>query len=259
MDKMLEVVDHRPWRLPAGRWIMTQTWHNLLFAHWPIPADALRAVIPPQLEIDTCDGQAWLGVVAFRLSGIRLRGLPEVRAVSSFPEINVRTYVTVGGKPGVYFMSLDANNPLALAIARPWWRLRYFNAAIQLRRQGRSMHFQSKRTQRGAPDARFSATYRPCSPPAQPMRGTLEHWLTERYCYYSVSDKGNVYRCETHHKPWPLQRASACISENTLAQSHSLELPEAMPLLHYAHYMKAVIWPLRRVPSTKYRVLSAEC
>src|SRR5205823_6175894 len=101
----LNYVDHRSWALPAGRWTMTQTWHDLLFAHWPLPPDALRSLVPPELEIDTFDGNAWLGIIPFRLSGVRLRGWPEVPLVANFPEINVRTYVTHGGKPGVFFLS----------------------------------------------------------------------------------------------------------------------------------------------------------
>jgi uncharacterized protein YqjF (DUF2071 family) len=162
---ILESTAHRPWPLPRGPWIMTQTWHNLLLAHWPVPYDVLREVVPRQLEIDTRDGMGWLGVVAFRLSGIRLRGTPEVPLVSHFPEINVRTYVLAEGKPGVFFLSLDADNPLATAIAKPWFRLSYFNARIDFRVEENGIRFSSRRTERHAPGAQFRATYRPCSPP----------------------------------------------------------------------------------------------
>lgn len=249
---ILRRVEHRPWPLPNGPWVMAQKWRQLLFAHWPVPLEALRPLVPAPLEIETYGGKAWVGVVAFRLSGIRLRGAPEVGLVSHFPEVNVRTYVTLGGKPGVYFMSLDAENPLALAIARPFFRLAYYDADVSFRESKSGIHFSSKRTQRNAPPAEFSTTYRPCSPPHKSQPGTLEHWLTERYCYYSVSRSRKVYRCETHHLPWGLQRAEACIEKNTLLSSHGFELPEREPLLHYARYMEARIWPLRRVESSQY-------
>lgn len=244
---ILESTSHRPWLLPQGSWIMAQTWHNLLFAHWPVPVSALRSVVPSQLEIDTCDGVGWLGVVAFRLSGIRLRGLPEVSLVSHFPEVNVRTYVHAEGKPGVFFMSLDADNPLAIAIAKPWFRLNYLNAQIHFQKEGSTITISSRRKQRHAPESELDVTYRPCSPPHRAKPGSLEHWLTERYCYYSVGRRGRVYRCEVHHPEWQLQRAKAEIRANTMALSHGITLPEREPLLHYAHCMKAVIWPVRKL------------
>src|SRR5215211_2454367 len=124
---------------------MTQTWHDLLFAHWPLPPDALRPAVPPELEIDTFDGVAWLGLVVFRLSDVRLRGFPEVPLVSHFPEINVRTYVTYGEKPGVYFLSLDADNRLAIALAKPWFRLAYHYSRITFRERPEGIHFRSRR------------------------------------------------------------------------------------------------------------------
>ena len=226
---------------------MTQTWHNLLFAHWRVPYEVLRGVVPQELEVDTCEGVGWLGVVAFRLSGIRLRGTPEVPLVSHFLEINVRTYVQAEGKPGVFFLSLNADNRFATAIARPWFRLSYFDARIDFRVEGSGIRFSSRRTQRHAAGAEFRATYRPCSPPFSARPGSLEQWLTERYCYYSVSDRGRVYRCEVHHPQWRLRSARAEIEENTMALAHGVELPDDEPLLHYAHYMKALIWPVRRL------------
>jgi uncharacterized protein len=245
--ELLKRVDHRPWPLPDGPWIMTQTWHDLLFAHWPLPPEAVRAVLPPTLAVDTFGGRAWIGVIPFRLSDIRLRGFPALPFVSQFPEINVRTYVRVNGKPGVYFLSLDACGRLAIAIARPWFKLPYHLAEITFRKVGNWFHFASMRKESAAPQARFQGTYCPCSTPYEAEQGGLERWLTERYCYYCVSRSGRTYRCDIHHEPWSLQKAVACFQENTMALSHGLELPECEPALHYAHYMKALIWPLRRV------------
>jgi len=207
----------------------------------------MRQAVPRQLELDTYDGMAWLGVVAFRLSGIRMRATPEVPLVSHFSEINVRTYVHAEGKPGVFFLSLDADNPLAIAIARPWFRLNYFNSQIDFHADAKEISFSSRRTQSHAPQAEFHATYRPSSGPYTALAGSLEHWLTERYCYYSINSKGHLYRCEVHHPQWRLQSARAEIAENTMGLAHGIVLPKSRPLLHYAHHMKALIWPVRRL------------
>ncbi|HMA35305.1 MAG TPA: DUF2071 domain-containing protein, partial [Chloroflexia bacterium] len=216
---------------------MTQTWHNLLFAHWPMPVDVLRPLVPADLTIDLFGGQAWIGLVVFRLSGVRLRGCPAVPFVAAFPEINVRTYVHHHGRPGVHFLSLDADNRLAIALARPWFRLAYFPAAIAFQRRTDGISFSSRRTAPPAPPARFSASYRPTAAPFRAPPGSLAHWLTERYCYYSADRQGRLYRCDIHHAPWRLQPARALIQENTMALAHGIVLPSTAPTLHYAHYM----------------------
>jgi len=249
--KILNVVEHRPWPLPQNRAIMIQTWHDLLFAHWSVPADILKDKIPAGVELDTFDGKAWLGIIAFQLSDVRLNGIRAVPWVSNFPEVNVRTYVTHGGKPGVFFLSLDADNPLGIALAKPWFRLNYYRAQIEIKSQNCGIDFRSRRIQKGAPPAQFEASYRPCSPTFRARPGSLEAWLTERYCYYTGprdADEGQLYRCEIHHPPWRLQMAQAtiCSNTNTLALSHGIDLPATAPLLHYARKMQALIWSLRR-------------
>src|SRR5688572_24482592 len=109
---------HRPWPMPARPWVMTQTWHHLLFAHWRVDVGRLRAHVPSPFDIDLFEGDAWLGVVPFDMTGVRLRGLPPLPLLSAFPELNVRTYVTVQGKPGVFFFSLDAGSTVAVRAAR---------------------------------------------------------------------------------------------------------------------------------------------
>jgi hypothetical protein len=226
---------------------MRQTWYDLLFAHWPIPAGAMRRALPPQLEPDLFEGQAWLGVVPFGMSGVYPRFTFPVPWLSYFLELNVRTYVTVGGRPGVYFFSLDAANPLAVAVARRWYRLPYFEARMKMKTGPDGWrHYESRRTHRGAPLADFRARYRPAGEAYASVRGALDNWLTERYCLYTVVE-GVVYRGEIHHAPWPLQLADAEIELNTMAAPTGLELLHLPPLLHFARSLEIVAWPITPV------------
>jgi uncharacterized protein len=248
LEASLKEIKHRPWPLRGGRWVMAQRWHDLLFAHWPIGADALRANIPRRLEIDTFDGQAWVGVVPFRMSGVRLRGTPALPWLSAFPELNVRTYVVAEGKPGVWFFSLDAGNPLAVAVARAWFHLPYFRAHMECEERDGWINYGSERTHRGAPRARLAGRYQPLGARFQPQRGTLEHFLTERYCLYAQDARGQLYRGEIHHPPWKLQTAEAEFSANEMASACGIELPARQPLLHFARRQDVVNWPMCRFP-----------
>ena len=224
---------------------MRQRWHNLLFAHWPLDPRELRAAVPRELQIDTLGGEAWLGLVVFGLSGIKLRGLPEVKPLASFPEVNLRTYVTYQGQPGVYFISLDADNPLAVAIASRWFKLNYYDAEIRYTREAGGFYFKSRRIQRRLPEARLDVTYAPADDSTAAHRDErLQEWLTERYCYY-VARGGQVERCDIEHRPWRLQNARAEFRENSIALPYGIRLGGADALLHYSRYMEAHIWPLR--------------
>lgn len=244
MNELLEHTAHRPWPLLTRRWTMFQRWHELLFAHWPLPIEALRPHIPADLQIDTFDGQAWIGVVPFRMSHIHPRGFPALPWISFFPELNVRTYVTDGAKPGVWFFSLEAGNPLAVAIARSQFHLPYFNARMVCDGQPTGVRYRSERTHRGAPPAAFEADYWPTGDVYQSAHGTLDSWLTERYCLYTTDWQGRLYRGEIHHQPWPLQPAEAEIAVNTMASAAGVSLPDVEPILHYAHRLDVLVWPL---------------
>jgi uncharacterized protein YqjF (DUF2071 family) len=239
--------DHRPWPMPRRLWVMAQTWIDLLFAHWPVEPDALRAVLPRTLTLDTRDGQGWIGVTPFGVRNLRVRATPPVPGLSSFPEINVRTYVTVGGRPGIYFLSLDAARPLAVAAARRAYRLPYFRASMGMTRERATISYNSRRVSPEAPaGAEFAAQYRPAGDTFRAAPGTLEHWLTERYCLYTTDDGGHPLRGEIHHPPWPLQPAEANIRTNTMAYQANLELDDK-PLLHYARRQDVVFWRLQAV------------
>ena len=159
---------------------MLQRWHDLIFMHWSAPMESLRQRVPPGLPIDTYDGEAWVGIVPFWLSNVRPRFAPPLPWLSTFPELNVRTYVTLNGKPGVYFFSLDAGNPVAVAAARIAAHLAYFNAEMSVQPAGDGVRYVSRRTHPGARPAEFAATYRPTAPAAHAEMGSLEDWLTSR-------------------------------------------------------------------------------
>jgi uncharacterized protein YqjF (DUF2071 family) len=242
MSEIMEQVAHRPYPPPGGPWLMHQRWHDLLFAHWPVPVERLRAVVPGALAIDTFDGTAWLAVVPFRMSDVRPRLVPPLPWLSAFPELNVRTYVSVGGAPGVYFFSLDAGNPVAVAVARTLLHLRYFRAEMRVEPEGDGIRYRSRRTHAGAPAASLVARYRPTGPAEEPAPGSLEYWLTERYRLYAVSARGRVTRIEIHHPPWPLQPAVAELETNTMAASLGIALSSPPALLHFARRQDVVAW-----------------
>jgi len=227
---------------------MAQTWRDLLFMHWPLEPETLRRLVPASLTLDTYEGRAWIGVVPFMMTGIRLRWLPPVPGTTSFPELNVRTYVTIGGRPGVFFLSLDATNPLAVEVARRWFHLPYVGARISCRREGDDVVYSSERTDgRLSRPAELEVRYRPTGPAAAAQAGSLAHWLTERYCLYVPSTAGQLLRGEIHHAPWSLQTATAEIAVNTMAAAAGLALPDRRPELHFASRLDVRLWSLEAV------------
>ena len=244
---------HRPWPLPSGSWIWSQRWSDLLFAHWPVPVETLRPQIPEQLEIDTFDGVAWIGVVPFRMEAIRPRWLPAVPWLSRFAELNLRTYVTLDDRPGVFFFSLDASNPVAVSLARRMFFLPYFRARMSCRAEGDAIAYRSTRTHRGAHPVDFEGQYGPAGDVFHARPGTLEHFLTERYCLYSSGDsvgrvQSGLFRAEIHHGPWPLQPANATIEVNSLLESIGADgFPRQPPHLLFARKIDVRVWGLREV------------
>ena len=226
--------------MPPAPWVMRQTWHHLLFAHWPLDAGALRQRIPAGLELDTYQGQAWLGIVPFHMTNVAPRGVPALPWLSAFPELNVRTYVRLEGKPGVYFFSLDATNPLAVWTAWTLFHLPYYTAAMRVGVAGEHVRYTSRRRSGRRP--RFVAEYWPMAEPHHPEPGSLDAFLTERYCLYAEDSASRLHRLEIHHPPWPLQRAGARIAENTMAAAAGFTLPDVAPLLHYSRRQDMVAW-----------------
>jgi uncharacterized protein len=245
-DRVLEESAHRPWPIPDRPWIMTQTWNDLLFAHWPADAQLVRDHVPPGLELDLFEGQAYVGVVPFHMTNVAPRGVPAIPLVSAFAELNVRTYVTRGGMPGVYFFSLDADSHLAVAAARNLFGLPYFTASMEVHVDGMEVAYRSRRTSRDGAPAEFRARYRPIGSVFHAAPGTLDWFLTERYCLYTVDRSFHAQRLEIHHPQWPLQQAEAEIEMNTMAEAAGLRLPPIAPRLHFAKRQDMVAWPMVR-------------
>jgi uncharacterized protein len=231
---------HRPWPLPRRNWLMGQTWLDLLFAHWAVPREEIDRLLPPPLKAQVYDGAAWLGITPFVVSGLRLRGVPPLPWLSRFPELNVRTYVEVAEKPGIYFFSLDAARRAAVFAARRAYRLPYFHARMEAERLPTHVRYESVRVDGSGPPACFSGEYRPAGTHTD---DALARWLTERYCLYVVNDRGAVLRGEIHHPPWPLQPAEGQLSAAAMVAPLGIRL-EGEPLMHFSARQDVVLWPL---------------
>jgi uncharacterized protein YqjF (DUF2071 family) len=223
---------------------MAMRWHDLAFLHWPLDPGVLRPLIPSALELDTYDGKAWIGVVPFRMTGVRPRFVPPLPGLSAFSEINVRTYVTTGGKPGVWFFSLDAANSPAVWTARWAFHLPYYLANIWALESDERITYDSTRRHAGGTGAQFAAVYGPTGPPYRSTPGSIDHWLTERYCLYAADRRGRIFRGDIHHQPWPLQPAMAEIQVNTMTAPLGVELPSVSPVVQFARRLDVVAWRL---------------
>ena len=227
--------DHRPWPIPGRPWTTAQSWVDLAFLHWRVDPDAVRPLLPDTLELETFDGSAWVGIVPFVLTGLRMRGLLPVPGLSTFPEVNVRTYVTRDDRPGVWFFSLDAGSTLFVEAAKRLYRLPYERAQMRCERLDDVVHYESSR-----PGGAFSARYRGDGDLFQAGPGSLEEFLVERYCLYTA-DGGRDYRAEIHHAPWDLQRGEASVDLNTLSP---VELPPDEPHVLFSPRQDVVVWSL---------------
>lgn len=228
---------HRPWPLPARAWLMGQTWFSLLFAHLGGPPRDAQAAGPTASGARRARGPSLA-----RCHSACEYGAPPLPWLSRFPELNVRTYVAYGGRPGIYFFSLDAARLAAVAAARRAYRLPYFHAEMSARHEGETVHYESKRLPSSGPSSELRVSYGPTGPRLPLEDGSLERWLAERYCLYVV-ERGRALRADIHHPPWPLQPAEATIELNTMARPLGLEL-DSDPLLHYSARQDTLIWAL---------------
>jgi uncharacterized protein YqjF (DUF2071 family) len=244
--RLLDHVEHRPWPLPAGRWTLGETLEDVLFAHWRVSPEELTPLVPDDVELDVHDGAAWVGIVVLRVTALRTRGLLPVPGMSSFLQLNVRTYVRGRDeKPGVWFLSLDASSRLAVEGARRRFGLPCFHARLSLDETGDWRDVECARI--GERGRVFSGRYRPVGKELASAPGSLEEFLVERYCLYATDRKGRLLRGEIHHEPWLLRNAEAEIELATIAP---LELPGSA-VCHVAARQDLVVWPLEPIEAAK--------
>jgi len=239
---------------PAGSPLMHQDWGDLLFMHWPLPPEVIQAQLPPRLQVDTFEGQAWIGIVPFRMWDVRSRITPPMPGVREFLELNVRTYVHLDGVPGVWFFSLDATNPLAVWAARNFFYLPYFRAHMKLERPAPDqLHYVGHRVHNGAPEGHFTATWQLGAPLPPTEPGSLEFFLSERYHLYAAgggSQPGQgerLYRGTIHHQPWPLREVELLAYQSDLLAGHGLPTPDGAPHLLAGGPLHVDLWRLRQV------------
>jgi uncharacterized protein len=249
----LNDTQHRPFTLQTGHWIMPQRWEHLLFYHWPVPPELLAGKLPAGVVLETWQGQAWLGMVPFVLSYMP-RGLHVWPYWLRFNELNLRTYVRYKGKPGVYFLTLEADELFSIVVAKTFFHLAYQASHFKVQAQEATVSFSAKRSplwnrvtgQHNTPE--IALNYGPLPDSGIIANPTpLEHFLTERYCFFSANKQGHLYEGNLHHSPWPLQPAWCDVSLNTLAGAFGLPAATEAPLLHYCRKLEVVAWPIKRL------------
>jgi uncharacterized protein YqjF (DUF2071 family) len=228
--------------------VMHQVWRHLAFLHWAVDPADLRVFLPPGLELDTFEGRAYVGVVPFTIQATRPPLLPAVPALSSFHEVNLRTYVHRGGRdPGVWFFSLDAASRIAVAGARAAYKLPYFYARMALVETngpaGPMLGYTSRRVSRAPEPARLSCSYWPTSTEVTPAApGTLEFFLVERYLLYAADGRKRLRTARVFHVPYPLQPAAAGELTETLTTTAGIPHGPEPPLVHYAREVDVQIY-----------------
>jgi uncharacterized protein YqjF (DUF2071 family) len=237
MHPALRTTDHRPWPLPERQWTWRQSWLDIAFIHLRVDAKKLRTRLPPGVRLQEFDGTAWVSLVPFRMAGVTRRPFPPVPGFSSFPELNLRTYIEVDHKPGVWFFSLDADAWPVIFAGRRIYDLPYFSARVRQTFNDGWFAFSSARR---ASDARFAGRYRPSGPTFFAQPGTFDHWATERYCLYTFSIKRGLTRIEVHHAPWPLQDAEVEITEHSVFSAAGIETLGEHPICHFSAGVHAI-------------------
>jgi uncharacterized protein YqjF (DUF2071 family) len=232
--------------------VLRQDWHHLLFLHWEVPPQELQALIPEGLDLDTFDGKAYVGLVPFTLSGVRPLLAPPLPWISTFHEVNVRTYVhRKGADPGVWFFSLDASSTIAVAAARAAYKLAYFHAQIEFFVSNDATPTIDVTSQRDDPRGMKPGNARVRYAPMEGITthavpGTLDHFLLERYILYSAGDDHQLYRARVHHQPYPMQRADLLDLDETLVWAAGIRRPESAPLRHYAREVNVKVYPIEK-------------
>jgi uncharacterized protein YqjF (DUF2071 family) len=235
--------ERSPIPTPAGHWIQGQRWEDLLFCNWPVSVEAVRHLVPAELEIDTAEGSAWISVVPMWMEDAHFYRLPPLPFISTFPEVNLRTYVRADGVPGVWFLSLDTESRINVAIARYGFQLPYYFARVSMQRGADAFRFRSARP---GGEAELDLEYRPEGELFEPGEGTLEHFLTERYSMYCTMRSGRLYRGDIQHTPWTLRRAQMELRRADLLSAMGVKVGGEDPVVFYSPATDVVLWkPIR--------------
>ena len=235
----------------SGRMVVSlyMEWRHVLFANWPVDPDLVETHLPERLTLDTYDGQAWLSVVPFTNIDVRPRLLPTGTGFP-LPELNLRTYVTHDENPGVYFFSLDADGIWAVIGARLFHHLPYYYASMDLSVEAGRIRFTSRRRHPGARPVLFEATYGASGDRENADPGTLAHFLTERYRYYTEASDGSIRYANVKHDPWPLYDAVVEVGENTLFAANGFAYPDTEPVHLYSPGVETIASRSRRIPTS---------
>lgn len=214
-------------------WVLEQTWQDVVFAHWRVEPDSISRVLPPGLTLDVRDGNAWLSLVLHRVHGCRVRGMPPLPGLSAFAACNLRTYVVHDGRPGVYFLSLDAGNTPVVAAARIVFHLPYFRAKFEIQTQANHTRYRLERVHDYAPAGLLDCAYERSTEAIGLEPGSVDAWLINRYTFYA-SRLGVVYRGDIHHEPWEIYRAKLVVHQHTMFDAYPIRVIHDDPLVHYA-------------------------
>ncbi len=235
VNEILNATEHRPWSLPSGKWKYYQEWNNAVFLHWQVDIEALRSLVPSDLEIDLFDGKPWVSLVAFTMERIRPRYLPPFALISDFDEINVRTYVKKDGKAGVHFLSIEAGNWISCKVARTLSELPYRKS--RMKRQGNSYASENEMLK-----DRLYIEYEIGRELKE--KTLLDKWLTERYALLQDA-KTSINAFEIHHLEWPTYELD--IKEIEVHYPRFKNLLNNMPdRTHYSPGVKVIAWDKRR-------------
>ncbi|MEL4025318.1 DUF2071 domain-containing protein [Lysinibacillus endophyticus] len=236
------VYNSRKLQLPKIPWIMKQTWENSLFIHYPVRKEVLEPLIPCELALDTYDGVGWVSIVPYYIRDLRGKGLPPIPGTSEFPGYNLRTYIKGKDKPGIYFFYLGAGNFLAPKLARPFFRLPYMQENLKMWKGVDGIRFEGEQ---------LSCHYVHKKKPFNPKKGSLEEWLLERYCFYTLN-KGKIFQCNIVHPSWVIYEANAEFHENSLLSKYKIDPLMYKPILHFSKRAEVKIWPLVPVKNNKH-------
>lgn len=226
-------------------WIMEQNESDALFLHWPVAREQIEPLLPKELELDTFEGQAYVGLIPFRMDDVHLRWLPEIPGTSDFPELDFFTFVKYGNASGLRFLSIDSPSWLARIVARDAFHVPYQKSEMSFTENDGEYHFSSHRPKSSfGPAADFEASYRPKGPVFHAKPGSLEHFLVERYSLLSKGCFGQVLRGDVEHWPWPLQEVDVDIEKNTVPAAVGIDLAGAAPIAHFSTGIHERVWPV---------------